>query len=249
MAQTLLINPRKRRKARRSNPSPAQRRARAAFAAMSRARSGAARKANPKRRRRNPTNYAPVLYSSNPRRRARRRNPVGMLMRRRRRNPISLGGSSLSVNSIMGLVKEGAIMGVGAVAMDWGYAQFSRYLPASMQAGPGQITAGTAVKAALTAALGIALNRATKGLSKKAALGALVVQSRDVALTYMPASVAGTVAGLGYMSPAPTFNRNLRINAAGNLRAYVPGMRSPALQGVGAYVPMRSPVLQGMGRR
>lgn len=254
MAQTLLINPRKRgRKSRRRNPtpSPAQRRARAAFAAAARARSGAARRANPKRRRRNPANYAPVLYASNPRRRARRRNPVGAYMvRRRRKNPISLGGSSLSINSIMGMAKEAAIMGAGAVAMDWGYAQISRYLPASMQAGPGQVTIGTAVKMGITAALGIALNRVTKGISKKAALGAMVVQARDVALTYAPASVAASVAGLGYMSPVPTMNRNLRLSAnGGGVGAYLPGMRSPALSGLGAYYGARSPLLNGMRRR
>lgn len=254
MAKTLLINPR-RRKARR-NPSAAQLRNRARFAAAARARSRV-RSANPKRRR-NPANYAPLMYATNPStRRRRRRNPVGAIgryvSRRRRRNPISLGGSSLSMKGVLDLAKEAAIMGGGAVAMDWLYSQVSKYLPANMQAGPGQVNLGSVVKMGITAALGIALNRTTKGLSKKAALGALTVQARDIVLTYVPASVSASVSGLGYMSPTPTFNRNFRINAnrAGNvgMGAYIPGMRSPALNGMGRYAAMPTPLLNGVFRR
>lgn len=247
MAQTLLINPRKRgRKARRKNPSAAQKRNWARFAAMARSRAGSARKSNPKRRRRNPANYAsgyaPVMYATNPRRRrSYRRNPVRAIVRRRR-NPISLGGTTLNMNSVVSMFKEAAIMGGGAVLMDWGYSKISQYLPASMQAGPGQISAGTVVKMGITAALGIVLNRATKGLSRKAAMGAMVVQARDVALAYAPASIAGSVAGLGYLTPVPAWQRNLRTNTNG-VGAYLPGMRSPALNG---YVPgMKSPTLNG----
>lgn len=237
MARTVLINP-KRRKARR-NPSPAQRANQRRFAAAARARS------NPAKRRARRRNPAPIIsYTTNPRRRARRRNPVGAYVaRRRRRNPISLGGGRLSVNSILSLAKDGAIMGAGAVAMDFLYAQVSKYLPANMQAGPGQLNLGSAVKMGITAALGIALNRATKGISRKAAVGALTVQARDIVLTFVPASVSSSVAGLSYASPARVMNRDLRIGS--NVGAYYRG-QSPLMNGVGAYIPgMRSPVLSG----
>jgi len=244
MAEVLLLNPAKRRKARRRNPSPAQVRARAKFAAMARARS----------RRRNPAprvaarNLAgagspKLTYESNPRRR-RRRNPVRTYrsaVLRRRRNPISLGG--LSVASLMSTVREAAVQGAGAVAMDVGYSYVQRYLPASLQAGPGQATAGAAVKALLTVVAGKLLSRATGGLSQKAALGALTVQARDLVSGMLP---AGTVAGLGYAVPGRVVNRNARIGP-NRLSMYAPpGSASPLLSAyTGAGV--RSPLLSGAG--
>lgn len=243
MAEVLLLNPAKRRKARRRNPSPAQLRARAKFAAMARS-----RRRNPARRvaarLRNP---APaVSYESNPRRRrrsARRRNPIRIYrsMTRRRRNPISLGG--LSINSIMSTVKDAAVMGAGAVVVDMGYTYVQRYLPASLQAGPGQATAGAAVKALLTVAAGKALSRATGGLSQKAALGALTVQARDLVSGMLP---AGTVAGLGYSVPGRVVNRSARIGP-NRLSMYTPpGGPTPLLS---AYTApgSRSPLLSGAG--
>lgn len=244
MAEVLLLNPAKRRKARRRNPSPAQLRARARFAAMARGRS----------RRRNPSpriaarNLAgsgspKTPYESNPRRR-RRRNPIRTYRSaviRRRRNPISLGG--LSINSIMGTVREAAVQGAGAVVMDMGYGYVQRYLPASLQAGPGQATAGAAVKALLTVVAGKLLSRATGGLSQKAALGALTVQARDLVSGMLP---AGTVAGLGYAVPGRVINRSARIGP-NRLSAYLPpGSATPLLN---AYTTpgTRSPLLSGSG--
>lgn len=204
MEEVLLINPAKRRKARK-NPSPAQRRARAAFAAMARARSK-----NPRRkaRRRNPIVSAAVAPLANPRRRARRRNPVVMrsAVLRRRRNPIRLGGLS----GILGPIKTAAIQGIGAVAMEVGYAYVNRMLPPTLQASPGAINAGTAVKAAVIAFAGNALSGVTKGASKSAAIGALTVMSRDIAAGMLPASVS--LAGLGYASPAQIVNRSMRVS-------------------------------------
>ncbi|TXH48438.1 MAG: hypothetical protein E6Q97_24870 [Desulfurellales bacterium] len=229
MAEVLLLNPRGRRKARKARrrnpatPSPAQRRARAAFAAAARA------------RRRSP------VIASNPRRRrrARRSNPIGAYRRvtRRQSNPIN-------VNGLIGLAKQGAIMGAGAVVADMAYAQIAKFLPANLQAGPGQVTVGSVVKLLLTAAAGQMLSRATRGMSRQAALGAIVVQSRDIVAGLMP---AGTVSGrLGYAVNAPVIPYNGRVGP-GRLGAYVSG-GTPLLSGrLGAYEPFGapSPLLSG----
>lgn len=242
MAEVLLLNPAKRRKARRRNPSPAQRAARAKFAAMARARSAGARRANPKRRRRNPT--PAVSYEMNPRRRrARRRNPIAAYRRvARRRNPIGLG--SVSLNGIMAVAKEAAVMGAGAVAMDVAYGYVQKYLPASLQAGPNQATVGAAVKAVLTVAAGQMLSRSTGGLSRKAALGALTVQMRDLVSGMLP---AGTVAGLGYAVPGRVVNRSARIGPnQTTMNAYTPpGSKTPLLNAYTAPGSM-SPLLSGV---
>lgn len=256
MAEVLLINPAKRRKARRANPSPAQKRARAAFAAAARA-----RRKNPAKRRRNPVAQAAVPYAENPRRRrrrvARRSNPA-LRTYRRRRNPI--GG--VSVNSIVTMLKDGAVMGAGAVAADLGYGYIANMLPMTLRAGPGQITAGSALKAVITAAAGKMLSRATNGLSVKAAQGALVVQARDIALALLPPSIAGSpagVAGLGYATPAGRLvnytarvGPNRPMGAGAGMGAYVAG-RSPLLNGtrggMGAYMtPGATPLLSGSAR-
>lgn len=256
MSEVLLLNPAKRRKARR-NPSAAQRANRARFAAASRARANPARRRR-KARRRNP---AAAVFMPGPNRYAsgtargtayrhraasararsagkRRSNPA------RRRNPISLGG--VNVNGIMAQLKEGALMGAGAVAADIGYGYIQRYLPASLQAGPGQVTAGSAIKAVITAAAGVTLSRATKGLSRKAAMGALVVQARDIVAGLLP---AGSVAGLGYATPATRLSlQSSRIgpNRASPLGAYTQGP-TPLLS---AYtMPGASPLLSGGGAR
>lgn len=207
MDEVLLINPKKRRKSakRRRNPSPAQLRARAKFAAMARARSRGARRASnpaPRRgrvaRRRNPS----PLVSYRVRARARRRNPIG----------------GISASGLMNTIKDAAIQGAGAIAMDVGYAQIARYLPAHLQAGPGQVTAGTAVKMLLTAVAGRLFNRATRGLSQRAAVGALTVQTRDLILGVLPPGMlpgiatGGAVSGrMGYGVPAPVVNYSGRV--------------------------------------
>lgn len=256
MSEVLLLNPAKRRKARR-NPSAAQRANRARFAAAARARANPARRRR-RARRRNPvavfspgpnryatgtargTSYRHRAASSRARSAGKRRaNPI-----RRRRNPISLGG--VSVNGIMGALREGAVMGAGAVAADMAYGYVQRYLPASLQAGPGQVTAGSAVKAVITAAAGVMLSRATRGLSRKAAMGALVVQARDIVAGLLP---AGAVAGLGYATPATRLSlQSNRIgpNRAAPLGAYTQGP-TPLLS---AYtMPGASPLLSGGGAR
>lgn len=248
MAQTLLINPRGRRKARkgrRKNPSPAQRRARAAFAAAARAR--AKNPVGRRARRRNPVGSLAAVG------RRRRRNPVGALAmvrsRRRRRNPTV----NINTAAILATVKEAAIMGAGAVAADIVYTKIVDYLPDQVKpyftAGHGQLTVGSALKMASTIALGQLLSKATGGASRKAALGAAVVQARDIVAGLVP---AGILSGrVGYATPATRvvpWNNRVSPNSIPDptVGAFAPG--TPALlQGrMGAYVP-GAPLLNGHG--
>jgi hypothetical protein len=245
MAQMLLINPAKRRtvkrsaaKKRRKNPSPAQRAARAKFAAMSRARS-----ANPARkrarRRRNPVAVAV----------RRRRNPIGVSMARkmtrsyRRRNPIGMGGSLFNFRSYFATMKDAAVMGAGAVAMDVGYSYINRMLPAMLQRTPGSVTAGDAVKAVLTVMIGRLLAKPTRGLSQKAAMGALTVQAYNITASMLPASMP--VNGLGWSNAGRVVPGGFgggRTTQNGNRQAFNPqqlamiqnGGVSPLLSGRGA---------------
>ena len=130
---------------------------------------------------------------------------------------------------ITSLVKETALQGAGAVAMDVAYSYVARYLPPSLQAGPGQLTAGSAVKLLLTAVAGKMLSRHTKGLSVTAAKGALTVQFRDIVSGLLP---AGTMAGVGYSVPGQVINRSARI-----------GPNRMAGRGMGAYVQGKTPLL------
>ena len=223
--EVLLLNPRgrarrKSAKGRKRNPtrSPAQRAATRRMIAANRARqvNPAPRRTRAKYRRRNPA------------------TPVSVYRRRssaRRRNPIALGG-------ILATVKQGAIQAGGAIVMDVAYAQIARFLPASMQAAPGALTMGSIVKLGLTAALGKALSRATRGMSQQAALGAITVQARDMILGALPPGLipgmpsGSAVAGrMGYASPAAVVNWSPRVGP----------------NGVGALTPGRSPLLSGNG--
>lgn len=246
MASTLLINPRRRkaRKARRKNPSAAQLRARAKFAAAARARArnpiGARRKA----RRRNPVGAVGAVGMS----RRRRRNPIGAVgaYRRRRRNPTV----NINTAAILATVKEAAVLGAGAVVADIAYTKLTEYLPDQVKpyfvAGPGQLTVGSALKMAGTIALGQLLSRSTGGMSRKAALGAAVVQARDIVANLVP---AGLMSGrVGYATPATRvvpWNNRVSPNSVPDptVGAYAPGP-TPLLQGVGAYVP-GTPLLNG----
>lgn len=240
MAEVLLLNPsprKKAKKARRRNPgkpSAAQLRARKAFAEMARSRSAAARKANPKRRKARRRNPTPALARV---RRQRSKNPIARSYRRagrRRSNPISLAG-------IMPMLRESAVMGAGAVVADLAYGYAARWLPANLQAGPGQLTAGSAVKAFLTAWAGHSLRGVTRGMSVKAAQGAIVVQARDIVANMLPPMLGAqaNVGRVGWASPAVVQPMQTRIGGAGRVGAYTPGV-SPSLS---AYTPGVSPSL------
>lgn len=229
MAEMLLINPRKRRRA------------------------SAKRKSSPRRsraRRRNPIAGRSVAMrlSGLARRRSRRHNPIARLRigRRRRRNPISMGG--INTGRMMAMFKDAAIGGAGAIAMDIIMGQVNGFLPASFQTSKSSIGIGDAVKAGLTAFLGQGAARMTKGLSIKMAQGALAVQAYEILSSLVPASFT-----LGYASPAAIVNGSPRVgptrsgmmqNAFG---AYAKPGRTPLLS---AYAtPGRSPLLNGMGAR
>ena len=175
MAEMLLINPR-RRKARKTT---AKRRVPRASTA---------------RRRRNPI-AAVARYTR------RRRNPIGMMKRRvmrRRRNPIGMG--RVGMGSVVSMVREGLMSGVGAVAFGVVHGQIQKFLPAALRVVPGKIGAGDAVKALITVVLGQALSGVTRGYSKKAAAASLTVQMHDLVKGFVPAALP--LGGLGYASPA-----------------------------------------------
>lgn len=225
MAQMLLVNPAKRRTRKARRASPKRRRNPISASTLSRA-----------RRRRNP--FAAVA-------RRRRRNPisaVSRVMRRRRRNPISLGG--LNANTLMNMLKDGAIGGAGAVGMDLIMGQLNNYLPITFQTVPGLPGVGDAVKAGLTALLGTGLSRQTKGLSVKMAEGALAVQAHDILKTLLPASMA--VGGLSFYTPAQLVQGSARVGpirpGVNGVKRYLPaGGKSPLLS---AYMqPGPSPLL------
>lgn len=238
MSQVLLINPRKRgRKTakRRKAPSAAQRANWARFAAMARRKSAGSRARNP-------------IKAHKRRRVARRRNPIMAYARRRstrRRNPIgrSMGGGLMNFRSYIAPIKDAAVMGAGAVAVDVAFGYINRYLPMSMQVVPGTVGAGDAVKAVLTVALGKLLSGPTRGLSQKAAMGSLVVQMRDITMKVLPPSVTGQV---GFYNAGRVVNRSTRVT--GNTRADAVG-QGHVSGGIAQYVSGQSPLLGSPGLR
>jgi hypothetical protein len=243
MSEMLLINPR--RRARRKNParrSAAQRAATARMLAANRAR----RHRNPiaavgrvrHRRRRNPIAAVGRVHR-------RRRNPISTMrsrVMRRRRNPISLGG--LGVNTIIGQLKDAAIGGAGAIAVDVAYGKIAPMLPASLQRTPGSVGVGDGVKAVLTVVLGRLLDKVTRGLSSKMAKGSLTVQAHGILSTMLPAGL--TLGGVGFYSPAQIVQGVQRVGPLRRgVNAYVAPGTTPLLS---AYMPPgRSALLSAAG--
>jgi hypothetical protein len=233
MAEMLLINPRKRR-ARKSGRTAAQRRATAKLVAMNRSRT--------RRRRRNPV--ATVAAAPMVRRRrmaARRANPA--VMRRRRRNPAMLGGR-FGLGSIMRSVQDALVQGGGAVAMDLLYGQIARFLPNTLQRTPGSIGLGDATKAVITVFLGHMLKGPTRGLSARAATGALTVQAHGIIAGLLPSTMT-----LGYYTPGMVTQGASRI---GPNRAITGSMGRYTAPGATALLnrytaPGMSPMLNGRG--
>ncbi len=162
--------------------------------AMARRRARTGKAASPAKRRRaarkNPIAAVPA--------RRRRSNPtVSRAVSRRRRNPISMGGGT----SVVGMLKNAAMQGAGAVVMDAAIGQINKFLPASMLGTPGQIDQGDAVKAGLTVILGKLLAKPTRGLSVKAAQASLTVQAYQMIGSFLPSSVP-----LGYANPGKVVN-------------------------------------------
>lgn len=231
MAEMLLINPRRRRKA---HAAPKRR-----VSVKRRRNPLTVVAAAPARRRRR---VAPRMHAVAHARR--RRNPLRAMhtARKRRRNPISLMGGVTS-KGIMSLFKEAAIGGAGAVAVDVLMGQVNTYLPTSLQPTPGATTVGVndAVKAGVTVLLGHVLRKPTKGLSTKMALGALTVQAAGIMKSFVPASMT-----MGFYSPANIVQGTNRVGPIRHgVNAYIPAGNTPLLN---AYMaPGRSALLSGMG--
>lgn len=223
MAEMLLINPRKRRKA---------------------------RKASKRRTRKSSTRKATPLFTVPRRQRSRkasrrRRNPVSMravTARARKRNPIKLGGM---FDGLVPMVRDAAIGATGAVGVDLAMGQINRFLPAAMQTVPGTVSAGDAVKAVVTVALGQLLNRPTRGMSRRMAQGALTVQAHRIITSLLPANITSQLA---YASPAYIVQgrQTVQPNALNRMSAYTkPGSPTPLLN---AYTRpgSASPLLNGI---
>ena len=167
-------------------------------------------------RRRNPiTSTVPI---------ARKRNPVRAMRRRimrRRRNPIGMGAASGYINAI----RDALMGGVGAVAFDIVHGQIKRFLPAALQVQPGKIGAGDAVRAIITVFAGEALNKVTRGFSRKAAMASLTVQAHDLLKGFVPAALP-----LGYASPAMIAQGTNRVGPIRQgMNAYTPPGQTPLL--------------------
>ena len=186
MQELLLVNPAKRRKSRKA-ASPAQRRARAAFAAASRA-----RRKNPSKRRASRRSVARPA--------ARRRNPIMARARRssRRRNPIAMRGV---MNTGFDMLKNAAIGGAGGIATDYLFTQYVQpQLPASLLAP----IPYAGVKAVATVALGIIGKKFAGSIALKAAEGALTKQAYDFIKGQLPVATQAQLGGMGrvgYLSP------------------------------------------------
>lgn len=225
MAEMLLLNPRRRRKAKK-----------------------AARRSNPKRR---------TARTSR-----RRRNPLPMFGRsrrirparvgRRRRNPITMG--RLTGSSIIAAIKDAAIGAGGAIAFDMAWGKVAPMLPASLRPVAGKVGAGDAVKMLATIVVGRALKGATRGLSMRAASGALTVQAHGIIKKMMPPAMLAGIeddgsafsgsdyASMGYYSPSGGEDGSAVVGPA--IDGYVTG--SPLLNGLGEYTDGSGGVLLGM---
>ena len=216
---TLLVvgNPARKRRKSRKAASPAQLRARAAFAA--RARAGSRKRRNTVR-----ANPAPT---SNPIRR--RRRSAGAVSRRRvRRNPI--GGSLL--RGIVPQLKDAAIGAGGAVAVEIAYGYAKPYLPDMVQE-PVSTTGGLnpayyAAKGALAIALGIVARKALGAKAARMVEGSLTVTMHDAAKQFIAGSGMGITLGAAaqQLPPLPV-SRRLR----GDMGEYVSGPRNRSNMG------------------
>jgi len=212
MPQLMLVNPARRRKARKTR------------------RVGAKRVRRTRARKSNPVTVRSVKrHARRHLTRARRSNPIRRI--RRRRNPISL--RSLNSGAIGKILKTAAIGGVGALAMDIVMVQIGKFLPASLQPNLTGVGINDVVRVALTIVLGKTLAKSTKGMSETAAIGALTVQAANIMRPYaaqMMPNAGVAVAGLGYMVPNRVIPGNSRVSpiARGRMNAFSPGA-SPLL--------------------
>lgn len=196
MPQVYLVNPRKRGAARRKSSrkaSPAQRAARARFAAMARARSAA-----PKRKRAR-VRKNPVAAS--PARRSHRRTVKRAMVRR---NPMARSGSLMK--NVTTALSDAVVAGAGGIGVDLAMGQALKFLPDSaksrstLDGGVNWMYYGS--KAALAIAIGIVGTKYTTGKTReligKGVHGSLGIQAYEI----MRASLPAELLTLGYYAPA-----------------------------------------------
>ena len=148
----------------------------------------------------------------------------------------------LSGSSIINMLKEATIGGMGSIAVDVAMGYAAPYLAASLRRVPGTVGVGDAVKLAATVLIGKVLSKPTKGLSEKMAKGALTCQARDIIKTFLPATM--TMGAVGYASPAVVRQGTNRVGPVRQgVNAYAPPGQTPLLN---AYTP-GSNMLSGLG--
>jgi hypothetical protein len=204
-----------------------------------RARHHAKRRHNPRRRharRRNIMAGMPPWAGKvhfNPKRRARRRNPMHAFKRRhhhhRRHNPVSMRGA-------MAMLQQAAIASAGAIALDYLFGYVNGMLPAGLKRTPGSIGAGDAVKVVFNVALGSMIPGRMGRFARQAAEGSMTVHFYQLISQSLPTTIqAGLAGNLGWYQPAPvtdgtqwvTPNRGRMRRAAPLLSIFSAG--SPAL--------------------
>ena len=204
MQELLIVNPSKRRKSRKA-ASPAQKRARAAFARMARS------------RRKNPAKRRTVAK--------RRSNPIALSSRRRRtyrRNPISVGGMKP-----MNLISAALTGAVGATAVNTILAKIP--LPASMMTGKTRYV----TQAAAAILLGMAAQKVgpVRKYAQQMAEGSLTVTLHDL-IKDVAMGAGMNLGGMGYYLPGVGVRAAPSAMAApsphmGGMGKYITGPGSP----------------------
>lgn len=226
---TLLLNPRRRRKAAKSRKhrTAAQRAATRRMIAANRARKGSSAPRRARRSRRRSVVLANPIRRARRSRRSYRRNPIGG----RAFNRVRSSGA-------FNMLKQGGMLGVGAVAVDILYGQLLRFLPASMALpmnSDGSTNwmyfAGKAATAIGVATFGKKVIPAR--FAEMAGVGTLAIMAYQIARSMVPASLT-----LGaYVNPGRVVGG--RMN----------GLRGPVgayqqLPGAGSASPIRTGVRQ-----
>lgn len=224
MQELLIVNPSRRPSKRRKSTkaaSPAQKRARAAFAAMARGRANNPRKRKSAKRRSKPSTALTIM--SNPRK---RRSVAKRTHSRRRRNPINLGTSQ---KKIMGILTPALIGALGATAVNTILARLP--IPAIAMTGKARYLTQAAAAIGLSM---IASKMGVKGTTaSQLAEGSLTVTLHQ-AITDIATSAGMNLSGMGYYLPGvgvrgaiPSRAANSAPMALNGMRAYVTGPGSP----------------------
>lgn len=244
MQELLIVNPSRRPSKRRKSTkaaSPAQKRARAAFAAMARGRAKNPRKRKSAKRRSRPSTALTIM--ANPRKR--RSSVAKRVHHRRRRNPISIG---LSKNKIMGILTPALIGALGATAVNTILARLP--IPAVAMTGKARYLTQAA------AAIGLSMIASKMGVKGSTATqlaeGSLTVTLHQ-AITDVAQSAGMNLSGMGYYLPGvgvrgaiPSRASNSAPMALRGMQSYVTGPGSPrAMQMNG--MPRQSRTKSGFG--